>query len=232
MCLYGSLSPLETASTPSSSVNEVICHGIPDARPLEDGDILNVDISVFYKGFHSDLNETFTVGSNVDHKSKELIRTTYECLMKSIEAVKPGAMFRDFGEIITKTAGKAGFSVVRSYCGHGIGAGFHTPPSIPHYARNKAVGSCRPGMVFTIEPMINMGTWKDVTWAFDDWTSATTDGKRSAQFEHTMLVTEKGVEILTARTKDSPPLWWEVDEATTASLSTPAAAASSSPMVQ
>ena len=99
------------------------------------------------------------------------------------------------------------------FSGHGIGSTFHPPPSIPHYARNKAVGQCKPGMVFTIEPMINMGTWKDVTWTFDDWTSVTADGKRSAQFEHTVLVTEKGVEILTARTKESPPLWWEVDQA-------------------
>jgi methionyl aminopeptidase len=99
------------------------------------------------------------------------------------------------------------------YCGHGIDSVFHTSPSIPHYARNKAVGACKPGMVFSIEPMINMGTWKDKTWTFDDWTSVTADGKRSAQFEHTLLVTEKGVEILTARTKDSPPLWWQKEAA-------------------
>jgi methionyl aminopeptidase len=118
------------------------------------------------------------------------------------------------------------------FSGHGIGSTFHPPPSIPHYARNKAVGQCKPGMVFTIEPMINMGTWKDVTWTFDDWTSVTADGKRSAQFEHTVLVTEKGVEILTARTKESPPLWWEVDQAASSSsanntVAAPAAAAAS-----
>lgn len=189
-------------------MNEVICHGIPDARPLEDGDIINVDVTVYKDGFHGDLNETFCVG-NVDQKSKDLIKVTHDSLMKALESVKPGSLFRDFGEIITKIVGKAGFSIVRSYCGHGIGALFHSPPSIPHYARNKAVGQCKPGMVFTIEPMINMGTWKDCTWP-DDWTSTTTDGKRSAQFEHTVLVTEKGVEILTARTPNSPPLWWEV----------------------
>lgn len=205
---------------------------------MQDGDIVNVDITVYLNGFHSDLNETFTVG-NVDQKSKDLIKVTHDALMRALEAVKPGALFRDFGDIITKATGKAGYSVVRSYCGHGIGSAFHPPPSIPHYARNKAVGSCKPGMVFTIEPMINMGTWKDVTWAFDDWTSVTTDGKRSAQFEHTVLVTDKGVEILTARTKDSPPMWWEVDEAATAAAAssvTPASAAAASssetPMVQ
>jgi methionyl aminopeptidase len=194
-----------------SSVNEVICHGIPDTRLLEDGDIVNVDVSVYKGGFHGDLNETFCVG-NVDQKSKDLIKTTHDALMRAVDAVKPGSLFRDFGEIITKTTGPAGFSVVRSYCGHGIDSVFHTIPNIPHYARNKAVGTCKPGMVFSIEPMINMGTWKDVTWP-DDWTSVTTDGKRSAQFEHTLLVTEKGVEVLTARTKDSPPLWWEAEAA-------------------
>lgn len=206
-------SPLNYRWFPKScctSVNEVICHGIPDARPLEDGDIVNVDITVYYKGFHGDLNETFCVG-NVDQKSKDLIKTTHDALMKAIEFVRPGALFRDFGDVITKTVGKSGFSVVRSYCGHGIHSVFHTAPNIPHYARNKAVGTCKPGMVFTIEPMINMGTWKDVTWP-DDWTSTTADGKRSAQFEHQLLVTENGCEILTARTKDSPPLWWEVKE--------------------
>jgi len=207
-------SPLNYRWFPKScctSVNEVVCHGIPDARPLEDGDILNVDVSVFYKGFHADLNETFCVG-NVDDKSKELIKVTHDSLMAAINAVKPGTMFRDFGEVITKFVAKSGFGVVRSYCGHGIGSTFHPPPSIPHYARNKAVGACKPGMVFTIEPMINMGTWKDKMWTFDDWTVVTLDGKRSAQFEHTILVTEKGFEVLTARTKDSPPLWWETQE--------------------
>ena len=196
----------------SSSVNEVICHGIPDARPLEDGDIVNIDISVYLHGFHADLNETFCVGT-VDQKSKDLIKVTHDALMKALEAVKPGMLFRDFGEIITKATGKGGYSVVRSYCGHGIGTTFHPPPSIPHYARNKAVGQCKPGMVFTIEPMINLGSWKDVLWTFDDWTVVTVDGKRSAQFEHTVLVTDKGVEILTARTPESPPMWWEAEAA-------------------
>lgn len=211
----------------SSSVNEIICHGIPDCRVLEEGDIVNVDISVFKNGFHGDLNETFCVGQ-VDQKSKDLIKSTYDALHAAIAQVRPGTFFRDFGDVITKVTGKAGLSVVRSYCGHGIGSVFHTSPSIPHYARNKAVGQCKPGMVFSIEPMVNMGTWKDVTWP-DDWTSATADGKRSAQFEHTLLVTEKGVEILTARTKDSPPLWWESASSSSSSSSStesaPAAAA-------
>ena len=204
-------SPLNYHHFPKScctSVNEVICHGIPDARPLQEGDIVNIDISVYHKGFHGDLNETYCVGA-VDDDSRRLIRVTYDAMMLAIAHVKPGVMCRDFGDIITRHCSKHHFAVVRTYCGHGIGRLFHEPaPNIPHYARNKAVGVLKPGMVFTIEPMVNAGTWRDVTWK-DEWTSTTADGKRSAQFEHTVLVTDTGVEVLTARTKDSPPLWWE-----------------------
>jgi len=206
-------SPYNYRNFPKSvciSVNEVICHGIPDFRPLEEGDIVNIDVTAYYKGFHGDLNETFTVGKT-DYASKKLIKTTYDSLFAAINMVKPGTLFRDFGETISLVARRAGFSVVKSYCGHGIGSLFHCAPNIPHYARNKATGACKPGMVFTIEPMINAGCWEDETWP-DDWTAVTADGKRSAQFEHTLLVTEDGVEILTARTADSPKLWWE-DEA-------------------
>ena len=203
-------SPLNYHSFPKScctSVNEVICHGIPDARPLQDGDIVNVDISVFHDGFHGDLNETYCVGK-VDADSRQLIRVTYDAMMQAIAMVKPGVMCRDFGDVITRHCQRHHLSVVKAYCGHGIGRLFHGAPNIPHYARNKAVGQLKAGMVFTIEPMVNAGTWKDVTWK-DEWTSCTADGKRSAQFEHTVLVTETGYEILTARTKNSPPLWWE-----------------------
>jgi methionyl aminopeptidase len=192
------------------SVNEVICHGIPDHRPLEDGDIVNVDVSAYYKGFHGDLNETFCVGA-VDYASKKLIKTSYDSLFAAIATVRPGTLFRDFGNVITEVANKAGFSVVKAYCGHGIGSFFHCPPDIPHYERNKIAGTCQAGMVFTIEPMINAGSWKDDTWP-DEWTSVTVDGKRSAQFEHTMLVTEDGVELLTGRTAESAKLWWELEE--------------------
>jgi len=205
-------SPLNYHNFPKScctSVNEVICHGIPDTRPLEDGDIVNVDITVYYKGYHGDLNETFCVG-NVDEKYKKLIQSTYNSLELAMDEVKPGAMFRDFGKLISKYVKKSGFSVVRSYCGHGIGSLFHCAPNIPHYNNNKAVGECKPGMIFTIEPMINEGCWQDGTWP-DDWTSVTKDGRRSAQFEHTIVVTETGFESLTARTVDSPPFRWIVD---------------------
>ncbi|KAJ3071347.1 Methionine aminopeptidase 1 [Podochytrium sp. JEL0797] len=191
-------SPLNYYNFPKScctSVNEVICHGIPDRYVLQDGDILNIDISVYQDGYHSDLNETVYVG-NVDAQGRKLVETTRECLQKAIESVKPGMLYRDLGDIIESHATANGFSVVRTYCGHGIGKYFHCSPSIPHYAKNKAVGVMKPGHIFTIEPMISEGTWKDEQWP-DRWTAVTADGKRSAQFEETMMVTETGVEILT-----------------------------------
>ena len=203
-------SPLNYHKFPKSicvSVNEVICHGIPDARPLESGDIVNLDISVFYEGMHSDLNETFIVG-NADKDSLKLVETTYASLMAAIAIVKPGVMYRDLGNAIQRVAGLNGCSVVTSYCGHGVGEYFHCAPNIPHYANNKAVGIIAAGHVFTIEPMINLGTHKDKLWP-DNWTAVTADGKRSAQFEHTLLVTETGCEILTARLPDSPSMGFD-----------------------
>ncbi|XP_047093590.1 methionine aminopeptidase 1A-like [Lolium rigidum] len=201
-------SPLNYHFFPKScctSVNEVICHGIPDARKLEDGDIVNVDVTVYYKGVHGDLNDTYFVG-NVDEASKQLVRVTYECLEKAIAIVKPGVRFREVGEIISRHASMSGLSVVKSYCGHGIGELFHCAPNIPHYSRNKAVGIMKAGQTFTIEPMINTGIWRDRLWP-DEWTAVTADGKRSAQFEHTLLVTETGVEVLTARLPSSPDVY-------------------------
>eukprot|EP01025_Chloroclados_australasicus_P051373 TRINITY_DN59803_c0_g1_i1.p1 TRINITY_DN59803_c0_g1~~TRINITY_DN59803_c0_g1_i1.p1 ORF type:complete len:219 (+),score=28.08 TRINITY_DN59803_c0_g1_i1:82-657(+) len=176
-------------------------------RELEDGDIVNVDVSCMLDGAHGDLNETFTVG-NVDEESKKLVKVTYECLMKAINAVKPGTRYRDIGNIINTHAVNNGFSVVKTYCGHGIGELFHCAPNVPHYANNKAKGVMQVGNTFTIEPMINAGTHRDLTWP-DGWTAVTADGKRSAQFEHGLVVTETGCRVLTARTADSPPLWWE-----------------------
>jgi methionyl aminopeptidase len=207
-------SPLNYHGFPKSlctSVNEVICHGIPDSRPLEDGDIINLDISVFQKGFHADLNETYVVSgggaaeggaagpSPADRAAAlKLVRCAYECLQAAVALCRPGTMYRDVGAAIQKVATAASFSVVKSYCGHGVGKLFHTAPNVPHYAKNKAVGTMKAGHIFTIEPMINEGVAADDTWP-DDWTAVTVDGKRSAQFEHTLLVTETGVEILTAR---------------------------------
>jgi methionyl aminopeptidase len=193
-------SPLNYRGFPKSictSVNEVICHGIPDMRLLRSGDIVNLDITVFYDGFHGDLNETYLVG-DVDEAGKNLVNSSKECLEKAIAAVKPGVRYREIGDIIEKIAVRNGHSVVRTYCGHGIHRLFHCAPNIPHYSGNKAIGVMRPGHAFTIEPMISEGVWQDVHWP-DGWTAVTRDGKRSAQFEHTLLVTEDGVEILTAR---------------------------------
>nr|CAH7722805.1 unnamed protein product [Callosobruchus chinensis] len=193
-------SPLNYYCFPAScctSVNEVICHGIPDTRPLDDGDLCNVDITVYHRGFHGDLNETFFVG-NVSEKHKKLVNVTHECLMKAIELVKPGEKYREIGNVIQKHAQAHGYSVVRSYCGHGIHRLFHTAPNVPHYAKNRAVGVMKPGHCFTIEPMISEGTWRDEIWP-DKWTAVTADGLWSAQFEQTLLVNETGCEILTRR---------------------------------
>lgn len=201
-------SPLNYFNYPKAvctSVNEVICHGIPDKRKLEDGDIINIDVSLYKDGFHADLNETYYVGDKAK-KNPDLVRlveTTREALDLAIAAVKPGTPIREFGNIIQKHADENNVSVVRTYCGHGVGELFHCQPDVPHYAKNKAIGTCKPGICFTIEPMLNLGTYRDVMWP-DGWTSTTADGKASAQFEHTLLVTEDGVEVLTARTVSSP----------------------------
>lgn len=188
-----------------SSINEVICHGIPDQTKLRDGDIINLDISLYYLGLHTDLNETFYVGDKAkcDADIVRLVETTRESLDLAIKHIKPGVPFREYGNIIEAHATKNNCSVVRTYCGHGTNQLFHSQPNIPHYAKNKAIGIAKPGMVFTIEPMLCLGTYKDVTWP-DNWTSVTEDGKYSAQFEHMMLVTEDGCEVLTARLEDSP----------------------------
>ncbi len=133
-------------------MNEVICHGIPDTRKLVDGDLCNIDVTVYHKGFHGDLNETIFVG-NVDEKSKQLVKVTFECMMQAIDIVKPGVRYRDIGDVIQSHAQKHGFSVVRSYCGHGIHRLFHSAPNVPHYSKNKAVGVMKAGHTFTIGNM-------------------------------------------------------------------------------
>jgi methionyl aminopeptidase len=194
-------SPLNYKTFPKScctSVNEIICHGIPDKRELQNGDIMNLDVSVYYNGFHSDMNETWFIG-DVDDESKLLVDTTKECLDIAIAHVKPGLLYREIGNFISKHAQANKLSVVRTYCGHGVGRIFHGAPNVPHYGKNRAIGTMKVGHVFTIEPMINLGTWNDFLWHPDSWTSSTTDGRRSAQFEHTLLVTAEGCEVLTRR---------------------------------
>ncbi|KAM0748992.1 methionine aminopeptidase [Meredithblackwellia eburnea MCA 4105] len=193
-------SPLNYRKFPRSvctSVNEVICHGIPDARPLEDGDIVNLDVTLFHKGYHGDVNGTYPVGNNVSEQNLNLIATTRRCLDESMRIVKPGTLFRDVGNVIEPIAKEQGFSTNRTYVGHGINHLFHCPPNIAHYAGSKTAGEMKAGMIFTIEPMICTGNQQAVHWA-DNWTAVTSDGKPSAQFEETMLVTADGVEVLTA----------------------------------
>jgi methionyl aminopeptidase len=191
-------SPLRYRGFPKSvctSVNEVICHGIPDNRALVDGDIVNLDITVYVDGVHGDTNATFCVG-RVDPESRRLVKVTEECLELGIEAVRPGAPLSDIGRAIEIHAHDAGFFVVRAFVGHGIGEVFHGPPQVPHYYERAASTVLEPGMVFTIEPMITMGSVQPVIWP-DGWTATTSDGSRTAQFEHTVLVTDTGVEVLT-----------------------------------
>lgn len=200
LALGGYPSPLNYRGFPKSictSVNEVICHGIPDSRPLQEGDIVNLDITVFLEGMHGDTNATYCVGQ-VDPSSKKLLEITRQCLDQGIAAVKPGRPISDIGRAIETFADRYGYGVVRSYCGHGIGDTFHTQLQVPHYFDPRMRTVMEPGMTFTIEPMITEGTWEDRLWD-DGWTVVTADLRRSAQFEHTVLVTEKGVEILTVR---------------------------------
>lgn len=175
-----------------TSVNEVICHGIPDRRPLQDGDIVNLDVTLYHEGYHGDLNETYYVGdkARADPDTVRVVEAARECLDEAIKLVKPGTLFREFGNVIEKHAKTKNCSVIRTYVGHGINTIFHCPPNIPHYAKNKAVGECKPGMTFTIEPMIALGKYRDVTWP-DNWTSATVDGKKTAQFGKDFFSLEK-----------------------------------------
>jgi methionyl aminopeptidase len=183
-----------------TSVNEVICHGIPDDRPLRDGDIVNLDVTIFLDGVHGDTNATYLVGA-VDPESRRLVEVTRRCLELGIAAVRPGAAFNEIGRAIEAHAHAQGFEVVRAFVGHGIGEQFHTDLQIPHYYEPRLTTPIEPGMVFTIEPMISMGTGQHRIWD-DDWTAVTADGSRTAQFEHTVLVTDTGVEVLTAPADD------------------------------
>lgn len=203
-------SPLNYNKFPKScctSINEVVCHGIPDSTALVDGDIVNIDITVYYNGFHGDCSETFLVG-NVDERGKHLVKTTYDCLESAIAICKPGLAVKNIGGVIEEAAAREGFSVVRNFCGHGVNSVFHTTPNVMHFRNNEPAGVLKRNVTFTIEPMINEGTPRNVTWP-DDWTTTTLDGKRSAQFEHTLLVTEDGVEKLTAKIDSSPKYFWE-----------------------
>jgi methionyl aminopeptidase len=178
-----------------TSINEVICHGIPDSTRLNDGDIVNIDITAFIGGVHGDTNATFLVG-DVDEESRLLVERTREATMRGIKAVRPGRRVNVIGRVIEAYARRFGYGVVRDFTGHGINTAFHSGLIIPHYDDPHATALIEPGMTFTIEPMLTLGTIEWDLWP-DDWTVVTRDRGLTAQFEHTLAVTERGAEILT-----------------------------------
>ncbi|WP_309080006.1 type I methionyl aminopeptidase [Zhihengliuella sp.] len=179
-----------------TSINEVICHGIPDTTRLEDGDIVNVDITAYVDGVHGDTNRTFLVG-DVDEESRLLVERTEEALRRAIRAVAPGRELNVIGRTISAYAKRFGYGVVRDFTGHGVGKAFHTGLVIPHYDAAPAYSQLmEPGMVFTIEPMLTLGTHEWDMWD-DGWTAVTRDRRRTAQFEHTLVVTDSGADVLT-----------------------------------
>ena len=195
--------PLNYKGFPKSictSVNHVVCHGIPGDRVLEDGDIVNIDVTVIVDGWHGDTSLMFFVGENIPVKAKLLVDATYEAMMRGIEVVKPGATLGDIGHAIQSYAEGKKFSVVRDFCGHGLGKIFHMPPSVLHYGDAGKGPALQAGMFFTIEPMINAGGYQTKILN-DGWTAVTKDRKLSAQFEHSLAVTETGYEIFTLSPK-------------------------------
>lgn len=195
--------PLNYKGYPKStciSLNHVVCHGIPDDRVLLDTDMMNIDVTVILDGWYGDSSRMYLASDKVPVKSKLLIDVTYECLMRGISIVKPGVTLGDIGHAIQEYAESKRYSVVRDFCGHGIGRTFHTPPSVLHYGEAGTGPQLKAGMFFTIEPMINVGGWQTKILS-DGWTAVTKDRSPSAQFEHTLGVTETGYEIFTLSPK-------------------------------
>ncbi len=186
-----------------TSVNHVVCHGIPGDKKLKSGDIVNIDITVIKEGFHGDTSRMFLVGTP-SIQAKRLVDVTYEAMWKGIRTVRPGAHLGDIGNVIQRHAESNGFSIVREFCGHGIGRKFHEEPQVLHYGRPGTGLKLQPGMVFTIEPMVNAGA-PGIRSMKDGWTIVTADHSLSAQWEHTVLVTEDGFEILTVSPGTPPP---------------------------
>ena len=180
-----------------TSTNHVVCHGIPSNKILMDGDIVNVDVTAFKDGWHGDTSKTFEIG-NVSVKAKKLVKTTFEAMMKAIEIVKEDVHLGDIGSTIQNHVEKEGFSVVQDFCGHGIGEVFHKEPNVLHYGKKGTGEKLKAGMIFTIEPMINLGNFETKTLK-DGWTAVTKDKSLSAQFEHTIGVTKDGCEIFTLK---------------------------------
>ena len=184
-----------------TSVNHVVCHGIPGEQVLKNGDIINIDVTVIVDGWHGDTSRMFWVGEDIPIKAQRLTQITYEATMMGIEMVKPGVTLGDIGHAIQKHAEKHRYGVVRDYCGHGIGRVFHTAPNVLHYGKKGTGLVLEEGMFFTIEPMLNAGTHRTILSKHDGWTVTTRDKSPSAQFEHTIGVTADGVEIFTASPK-------------------------------
>jgi methionyl aminopeptidase len=196
--------PLNYNGFPKSictSVNHQVCHGIPGPKVLKDGDIINIDITVLKDGYHGDTSKMFVLGKP-SILAERLIKVTQECLYLGMEQIKPGATFGDIGAVIQQYAEKNRFSVVREYCGHGIGRIFHEPPNVVHYGHPGTGEKILPGMIFTIEPMINAGK-RFVKLLPDNWTVVTKDHSLSAQWEHTILATDTGFEVLTKRSDEA-----------------------------
>jgi len=201
--------PLNYKGFPKSictSINHVVCHGIPSEKILQNGDIVNIDVTVIVDGWYGDTSRMYFVGEP-SVKAKRLTQVTYDCMMLGIDQVKPGAKIGDIGNAIQTYAEKNGFSVVRDYCGHGIGRIFHADPSILHYGKKNTGLTLEEGMFFTVEPMINAGGYETILSKHDGWTVTTRDKSLSAQFEHSVGVTKDGVEIFTTSPKglDFPP---------------------------
>lgn len=176
-------------------MNNIACHGIPDDRPLENGDIINVDITVYLNHFHGDCSKTFFVG-DVDERGQYLVHHNEQALAKAIEICRPGQPFNAIGKAISKYAKEVDLRIVPAFIGHGIGTFFHGPPEVFHFANDFPVGIMAPGMTFTIEPIFSLGTEELELWE-DGWTTSTVDESRTSQFEHTILITDDGCEILT-----------------------------------
>jgi methionyl aminopeptidase len=186
-----------------TSVNHVVCHGVPGAKKLKPGDVLNIDITVIKDGYHGDTSRMFFVGEP-SIQARRLAQITYECMWRGIDAVKPGAYLGDIGEVIQAHAEEHGYSIVREFCGHGIGKNFHEEPQVLHYGHAGTGIRLQPGMVFTVEPMINAGK-AGIRQLADGWTVVTKDHSLSAQWEHTVLVSDTGFEVLTVSPGTPPP---------------------------
>lgn len=200
--------PLNYHGFPKSictSVNHVVCHGIPNDKPLKNGDIINIDVTVIKDGYHGDTSKMFMVGKTQPHADR-LAKVTQECMYLGIKMVKPGVQLGDIGQAIQKHAEKNHYSIVREYCGHGIGAEFHEEPQVLHYGKAGTGDTLQAGMCLTIEPMVNAGKRHTKLSKKDGWTVETLDKRLSAQWEHTILVTEDGYEVLTLRDEEAGQL--------------------------